>query len=74
MRCSAEVSATTRGFLDERSARWTQLFIAQLRGLIAGRDQGLDTRGAWPGRAEAAAGPMCVLRLSCALETVDGFS
>lgn len=33
---------------------------------------GLNTRGSRPGRAEAAAGPACVLRLSPALESVGG--
>lgn len=35
------------------------------------REQGLGSRGAWPGRAEGAAGPTRVLWFSPALEAID---
>lgn len=66
-----EVSAITRVFPVERSAGWAQVCCPAKRPRSAEREQGLGSRGAWPGQAQTAAGPTCVLWLSPALEAVD---
>lgn len=72
MRCWTEVSAVTRVFPVERSAGWDQVCHPAERPRSTEREsRAWAPEVRWPGRAEAAAGPMCMLWLSPTLEAVD---